>query len=217
MELLVAPFELKSFNEQTGSFEGYGSYFSNIDHGRDVVLPGAFDRTIAEHKSAGTMPGMLWNHKVDEPVGEYKSWHQDKSGLLTGGELWTGKGIPRVEQTYMFLKSKSIKGMSMGYKTLDKNMRSDGVRELKSVSVKEISVLPFPMNERCTILSVKGISESDAPLTPREAEQLLRDACGFSSREAKSFLSRVYDGIADRDGQDEVIRSLRALSQTLKA
>lgn len=216
MDILVAPFELKAFDEATGSFEGYGSYFSNIDHGRDVVLPGAFDKTIAEHKSAGTMPSMLWNHNVNEPVGEYKSWGQDQKGLLTDGKLWTGKGIPRVEQTYLFLRSKSAKGMSMGYKTLDKNVRSDGVRELKSVSVKEISVLPFPMNERCTILSVKAVSESDAPLTPREAENLLRDACGFSSREAKSFLSRVYDGIKDRDGQDEVIRSLRALSNSLK-
>jgi len=216
MEILVAPFELKSFDEATGTFEGYGSYFNNVDQGKDVVLPGCFDKTISEHKTAGTMPSMFWNHNPNEPVGEYKSWGQDGKGLLTGGTLWTGKGIPRVEQTYLFMRSKSAKGMSMGYKTMDKNIRKDGVRELKSVSVKEISVLPFPMNERCTILSVKAISESDGPLTPREAETLLRDACGFSSREAKAFLSRVYDGIESRDGQDDVIRSLRELSQIIK-
>ncbi len=44
---LNVPFEIKSVSA-TGEFEGYGSVFGVEDSYGDVVMPGAFKRTLSE-------------------------------------------------------------------------------------------------------------------------------------------------------------------------
>lgn len=61
---------------------------------------------------------------------------------------------------YLFLKSGVIRGMSIGYETLQCTMDGD-VRQLKELRLWEISVVTFPMNESATISSVKSLSLSD--------------------------------------------------------
>nr|NIS40236.1 HK97 family phage prohead protease [Desulfuromonadales bacterium] len=59
-QVLTFPFEVKQIGER--EFEGYGSTFGNVDLGDDIVVRGAFKRTLAEHRKAGTMPLMFWMH-----------------------------------------------------------------------------------------------------------------------------------------------------------
>ena len=70
--------EVRSFSLQIkatgddGSIEGYGSVFGVRDNYDDVIAKGAFIASLAEHKAAGTMPAMLWQHEADEPIGIWK-------------------------------------------------------------------------------------------------------------------------------------------------
>jgi phage head maturation protease len=42
---LARPFELKAADDK-GSFEGYGSVFGNIDSHDDIIVKGAFTRSL---------------------------------------------------------------------------------------------------------------------------------------------------------------------------
>ena len=83
---LNVPFEIKSVSA-TGEFEGYGSVFGIEDSYGDVVMPGAFKRTLNEWSQKGRLPAMLWQHKSDEPLGPYLEMKEDENGLYVKGRL----------------------------------------------------------------------------------------------------------------------------------
>ena len=63
-------FELKEVSN-SGTFCGYGSVYSTIDQGDDIVMPGAFTKCLAELSIKSQMPAMLWQPRVAEPIGAY--------------------------------------------------------------------------------------------------------------------------------------------------
>ncbi len=228
MDVICAMMEIKSLDEK-GQFEGYASTFGNVDSGRDVVVAGAFKETLAEHEKAGTMPAMFYSHDVREPVGDWLSMSEDSRGLKAVGQLWVDRGIPKVEQTYMMLKGKSQKGLSIGYgkRGADGFQYDDKkqVRYLKNIDLFETSPTPFPMNGKATIRAIKSrennqerftLRKADGTLiTKRELEEALRDA-GLSDKEAKAFIADGYRALAPRDaGLEELAKKLDEATETL--
>ncbi len=228
MDHIIAIMEVKGLDEK-GQFEGYASTFGNVDSGRDVVVAGAFKETLAEHEKAGTMPGMFYSHDIREPVGDWLEMREDSKGLKAVGQLWVDRGIPKVEQTYMMLKGKSQKGLSIGYgKRGQDGFQYDDkkqVRYLKNVDLFETSPTPFPMNGKATIRAVKAANSQDegfrlrkadgSIVSKRELEEALRDA-GLSDKEAKAFIADGYRALAPRDaGLDELSRKLDEAAETL--
>ncbi len=220
------PLEVKSISD-SGQLVGYGAAFGNVDEGRDLIEHGAFSGTIREHKAAGTMPGMFWAHQVKEgPIGEWKGWSEDANGLKMEGEIWIGKGIPRAEQAYLMLKSNGPKGLSIGYKVEDGGSRVDTksrVRHLSRLGCGEVSPVPFPMNKKAGIISVKSTdnafsfkNDDGSLLSIRDFERLLRDG-GLSDSQAKAFLAGGYSRLAPRDGEKlaDLVQSIK--STTLHA
>ncbi len=57
--------ELKAV-EEDGTFEGMLSVFNVVDLGGDMVMPGAFTKTIADNDGKVVM---LWQHETKEPIG----------------------------------------------------------------------------------------------------------------------------------------------------
>jgi hypothetical protein len=207
-------FELKDLSAD-GSFEGYGAYFGNVDFGKDVIEKGAFDASVDEHKSNDSMPGLYFGHDEREPIGDWTGMKANARGLLMTGQLWIGKGIPKVEQTYMMLKSKGPKGLSIGYYTRKaKYDEKTGIRTLIDLDVKEVSVTPSPMNPKAKITAVKSLLLTKSSLTIREAEDFLRDVGKFSHSDAKAFLASVYSGFKQRDVADQDLLSV--INNTLK-
>src|SRR5262245_8030377 len=72
-----------------GTFIGYGSVFSVQDSGYDIVVPGAFTKSLKEHAARGTMPKLLWQHSPHEPVGLYLDVKEDSRGLWCKGKILT--------------------------------------------------------------------------------------------------------------------------------
>jgi hypothetical protein len=137
---------------------GYASTFGNKDLGGDVVVEGAFKKSLEKHG----LPMLLWNHKMDDvPLGNIVAAREDKKGLWFKAELpkddtfVSGRIIPQV-------KRKGLKGVSIGYKAIDRETRkSDGARLLKQINLVEISFVPRPMNPLAEIESVKSLDEFD--------------------------------------------------------
>ena len=115
--------------------------FGNRDLGADVVVEGAFAKSLRDHG----MPALLFNHQMGEPpLGVLVDAKEHKRGLWIKAELprddtfVSGRIIPQ-------LKKRGLKGMSIGYQVLEKEHRNDA-RHLKQIRLYEVSVVNTPMN-----------------------------------------------------------------------
>ena len=70
-----------------GSFSGYASLFGVADLSRDMVVPGAFAKSIAARGPAGIR--MLFQHDPATPIGTWREIREDSRGLFVRGRLTT--------------------------------------------------------------------------------------------------------------------------------
>jgi hypothetical protein len=156
-------------------FEGHGAVFGNVDLGGDVLLPGAFARTLAKHKSEGTFPAMFWMHDQTRIPGKWLDIAEDDNGLPVKGELApTDLG----KEVHTLLKMDAVGGLSIGYLPTDVDYASDGVRLLKEVDLFEVSIVAIPMNPKAHIAHVKSRLSARGEYVPTDKElaELKRDA-----------------------------------------
>jgi HK97 family phage prohead protease len=212
--------EIKADGKEAGWFKGYASTFGNVDQQKDMVLPEAFNQTIAEHTKAGTMPAMYFNHNPMEQVGDWLSMEVNKKGLVVEGQLWINSNIPRADQSYKMLNSKTGKGLSIGFNHITPPIYDSkkGIRMLTQLGLDEISIASRPVNKSAKIVSIKSLLEENKILTVRDTENWLRDAVGLSSNEAKSFIAAFKSGLqSERDASEEGTSILDAALGNLKA
>lgn len=193
------PFEIKSL-EQDGSFAGYGSVFGNTDLYGDVVMPGAFSKSLAKWKAKGEFPPILWQHRSDQPIGPFTSMTEDEKGLFVEGQLLV-KDVQQAREAYALIKAKAIKGMSIGYDVDEDGFDYDaahGIMKLTAVNLWEISIATFPANTAATITDVKEICSGGELPTLRVFEGLLRDA-GFSRKQATDIAHRGFVPLLQRE------------------
>lgn len=197
--------EIKAVNDD-GTFEGYGSVFGVKDSYDEIVAPGAFAESLAAHKSAGTMPSLLWQHRSGEPIGVYTAMEEDALGLKLTGQL--ALKTVRGSEAHELLKMKAVSGLSIGFVTRDDSYdRVTGIRTLKRVDLWEVSLVTFPANGQARVTGVKTIEQIE---DLKSAEQYLRDL-GASRREAVAFISRMK-GLTQGD-PDAADRLMEALSK----
>lgn len=205
--------ELKFSSEGDAmTLSGYGAVFGNVDAYGDVIEPGAFAKSLAAHRAAGTMPQMLLEHGSSPlPIGVWKSMVEDGHGLKVEGEfLTTALGI----DSWKAAKAGAIGGLSIGYRPTEFQMRQrpeDPRRLLKSVDLIEVSLVGRPANDKARVAQVKSIQ------TIREFEEFLRDEGGFSAAEAKRVASSGFKAL-HRDDADltEVAEMIRRNINILK-
>lgn len=125
-------------------FAGYAALFNRVDSGRDVILPGAFERNLDERRVTGEPLPLLWQHRPDQRIGEVLQAAEDARGLRV---------IARIDNPHSRaatrLQDRSLSGLSFGYRTRLSRMSSlaDGRmgRELIEVELFEISLVSRPM------------------------------------------------------------------------
>lgn len=159
--------EIKSFSEETGTFTGLASVFGNEDLVGDVVERGAFKRTIEQNPEVP----ILWQHDAWEPIGKGKV-SETYDGLLIEGKL--ALGVQRGREAHELLKEEALRGLSIGYDTLDFNVQ-DEVRHLTEVRLWEVSLVTFAANPKAQVLSVKKQQKTVVPfqdlnLAPRDRQ-----------------------------------------------
>ena len=202
-------FEIKDVGS-SGTFCGYGSVYSIIDQGDDIVMPGAFTKSLAELSIKSQMPAMLWQHRVDEPIGAYTTVKDDEAGLYVEGKL--ALKTQRGAEAFELMQMKAISGLSIGFMTKEADYNAKtGIRTIKSADLFEISLVTFPMNDAARVSAVKSISEI-GDLT--SAEIYLRDAGGLSRREAKTFISTLK-ALSLRKA-DDVSSEMKAIASLLE-
>lgn len=178
--------QIKAVSED-GTIEGYGSVFGVLDKYSDMIVKGAFAASLASHKSAGTMPAMLWQHDADAPIGVWTDMIEDTKGLRVKGRLCLDTAAGKEAQA--LLKMGAVNGLSIGFVSVKWAYdEAADVRTLTELDLWEVSLVTFPANEKARVTSVKA--SPDDITTPKDAERTLRDA-GFSKADATALVSRV--------------------------
>ena len=179
-------FELKESAEQKGVFSGYASVFNNIDSDKDVIVRGAFVKSLSKRK-----PKLLFQHKTDEPIGLIVDAYEDDTGLYVKCQI--NLEVEKGAETYSNLKMGVLDKMSIGFKTNDYEMdKTKGVRVLKELDLYEVSIVTFPANDMAEVDSVKDSS------SPKDVEKALRDV-GYSNKNAKHIISMFGVPSSQRD------------------
>ncbi len=198
--------ELKSLNAN-GEFAGYGAVFHNKDCQNDIILPGAFRKSLEEWGRKKQLPHLLWMHKIDEPIGSFTTMAEDAKGLRLEGRLLIDDD-PVAKRAYAHLKNGSVRGMSVGYNCIEEAYDSRlGANLVKEIDLVEVSLVTRPANESAQVDAVK-----DAFTSPRNMERYLRDV-GLSKSQAKRLMAIGFKGVC-LDGERE--EELNHLLQTLK-
>lgn len=216
----AALLDIKALEEQ-GSFEGYASTFGGEpDSYGDIIAPGAYAETLAEHAARGTMPKMFWQHDPREPIGKWTSAVEDGKGLLVKGQL--NMGVQRAREAYELLKAGDIDGLSIGYSIRGYEVDEDrNVWTLTKLDLREVSIVSIGANENATIASVKSerrlIEVTDKlkagdRLTERELELMLKGAFDFSNSQAERAARVLLKGQGDPGAAASGRAFLRALA-----
>lgn len=146
--------EFKFAPSAAGLIEGLASPFGGSpDRVRDIVAPGAFSRSLAEHKARGTMPAMLLSHDPAAVVGAWERVEETPRGLTVAGRLTLGTTTG--DDAYALARAKALTGLSIGFRTIKATRLPGGIRRLDEVDLLEISLVSVPAAPAATITSVK--------------------------------------------------------------
>lgn len=155
MNFKAVKFETKAISDDI--FEGYASFFNNIDAYDDIIEKGAFRKTISENRSRIKV---LWQHDANEPIGLPIDMTEDDNGLYVKAKISmtdTGK------KAMTLIKDGVITEMSIGYDVVKDDYKMLGtkrVRLLKEVKLWEFSPVTFAANEKAKIMKMRGLLES---------------------------------------------------------
>lgn len=138
--------------EPDGSFEGYAALFGRVDLGRDLILPGAFARSLDERGASGVR--MLFQHDPNEPIGTWQALREDATGLFVRGRLTLD--VARAREVLALMRAGAIDGLSIGFRTVEgRTDPRSKVRRLVRIDLWEISIVTFPMQPDARIAAVK--------------------------------------------------------------
>ena len=207
---LDIPLTVKSVSD-SGEFEGYGSVFGVKDSYSDIIVPGAFQKSLAAWQEKGRMPALLWQHNMSEPIGIYTEMREDETGLYLKGRLLIDDD-PLAKRAHAHMKAGSLSGLSIGYvlNDYDYDNQKDAFI-LKDIDLWEVSLVTFPANDEARISNVKSLLERGETPPPSKVEKALREV-GFSGSQAKAFMAKGYGAISPREAEaDEALESLKTL------
>lgn len=180
LEAFGEPFEIKfsaTEDNSEGTIEGYASIFGERDRIDDIVLPGAFQKSLRAKKT-GRLP-MLVGHVQRIPVGVWLDMVEDHKGLKVKG--WLDLQSADGAQLYRVAKKGAELGISIGYKTIDADYHTDPktgaqVRLLKEVDLYECSLVTIPCCDGARVTSVKELPlETPEQLVERAAIKAISD------------------------------------------
>jgi HK97 family phage prohead protease len=119
--------------------EGYASLFGVEDLAGDIVRAGAFARSLAR----GAAVGMLLSHVGGRTAGRWTVMREDGRGLFVRGYV-SGETLAG-SAALNLIEAGRLDGLSIGFIARDWSPRHGGGRDLKTIELREISLVSEPM------------------------------------------------------------------------
>lgn len=168
-------------------FQAYASTFGNTDHDNDIILPGAFTKTIAEAFPAKRIK-VLWQHEWSKPIGLPTVMEQDSKGLFTETEL--GRST-LAQDAANDVEDGIVDRLSIGFwiPAGKSAVRPDGVREIAEAALMEYSLVTFPANDQAIITGVKSLREMVSFFKTGDVSAAVRNEMMREMEEIKALLT----------------------------
>ena len=159
-QLAAQVFRPRTRIEDDGTVEGYASLFGEVDAARDMVMPGAFSRTL-KLRGVRRVP-MLFQHDPAEPVGVWLELAEDFRGLRARGKLIPE--VARARELFALVRSGAVDGLSIGFRTVKGRVDpASRIRKIHELELWEISIVTFPLLAGARVRAVK---ENGLPSRP---------------------------------------------------
>lgn len=191
--------EVTDLDEKTMTIKGYFAAFGNKDSYNDIIVPGAFTKTILENGPQGK--DMIYHFKNHwDEVAKPSELFQDAYGLGFVTPLpKSTKGMDTMEEFRYGL----WKYFSIGYSTVKEEQRQ-GYQDLLELKLFEGSHVLWPANENAILTDVdwKGLDELNA----------------FRAMTKNRELIAVYENMLSKSkATDERLRAMEAQLAELKS
>ncbi|MBS6031146.1 MAG: HK97 family phage prohead protease [Kocuria rhizophila] len=199
---------VKSRNDEDGTFEAVVSAFGNIDSYGDVMVKGAFERTLAEWRENGGEIPFLWSHASNDPMSYVAGIHEAKEtdeGLLVRGQFDLDTDQSR--QAYKLLKSGRVREFSFGFIVRDAEdgeKNGEHVRYVKDVDLLEASMTILGANPATRLVAIKSTPTiPDPALTVDTIVSAVEDAVGRALAKHASTETHEDTAAASRAGSED--------------
>ena len=167
--------EVKDVDAKSGVVSGYFSAFGMMDSDGDIMMPGAFKRSIQDWGVDGKQRiKHLLNHDPSKPLGKLMSLKEDSYGLYYESKIGThqlGKDFIKM------VESGLIGEHSIGFRTL-REQKSGDANEIHEVMLFEGSSLTaWGANENTPLLGLKNMGNVEQVKDQIKAfEKFIRDS-----------------------------------------
>lgn len=195
----------------SGTISGYASAFNVVDLVGDVVKPGAFKKTIREHK--GTPIPLMARHfayggDILDAIGYIKSLKEDKYGLQFDAEYFDGEFSQQVRKKIAEMREKNMDvGTSIGYRLLksgESTVDDKPVKELTEIALGEVTVTLKPCNLGAYVAEAKTETKDVEYIPVAIPTNCEPDSLDFALGDGAS---RIYEQV----GKDAACRAADAM------
>lgn len=152
MEFKSQYFEVKAVAEGKNMYvEGYAAIFGNEDFYNDIIVQGAFTKTIQGRE--GKRIKLCLQHDLDDVVGKIEELREDEKGLWFKAKISnTTKG----KDLAILIEDDAINEISIGYQAVVWEVDEvRGVRLLKEVKLYEVSFVTRAANPQAVVTATE--------------------------------------------------------------
>lgn len=168
-------FQTKAVGPESGDGAGrvkaLVSVFGNVDSAGDIVVRGAFAKSLARWEEQGGVIPLIWSHDWSDPfshIGEVKSARETDAGLEIEGQLDLSN--PKAAQIHKLMRSRRLKAWSFGYdvvRATPGDRDGKAVQELHELDLIEAGPCTLGVNRQAETLDVKA-TPAPPRITPAE-------------------------------------------------
>ena len=137
---------------------GYFSRFGNVDSDGDMLMPGAFNKSINERGGRNLIPHILDHdiHVTLKQLSKPKLYEKNDGGFFESTITDTQNGI----DTLKLYRDGVINQHSFGFRTIQKE-RKDSHTEIKEVLLYEISTVTLGANPETPFTGFKSLAPTE--------------------------------------------------------
>ena len=202
LERKIIPFQIQESKEvvkngtNLGIIEGYAATYDR-DRGGDVIVPGAFKKSLKKFKKDNRPIRMFFQHSYIDVIGGFpiETVEENEKGLFVRGEI--NLDVQKGREAYSLAKQGVLSDFSIGYTIEDwAHNKVENERILKEVTLWEISMVTEPMNQNARITDVKSVTPFlDLPLADQDMEW-----------DSTTAIERVRDFTGSEDSPSDAYR-----------
>lgn len=129
--------------------EGYASVFNVVDSWKDIILQGAFTKTIQENAQRVKL---LYQHDLTCPIGKIDMMSEDSKGLQFKATI---SNTMMGNEAYTLVKDGILDEVSIGFESI-KDEYVENVRMISELRLWEISLVTLAANSYSKITDIKS-------------------------------------------------------------